>query len=71
MIAPNGKKQKNNFSSAELMLSFNAALDNDSVNLNKTDVEKFARKFSALCRYRKDEKDNWFLLGLLCSLPRR
>jgi tetratricopeptide (TPR) repeat protein len=53
-------EKKNSFSSAELMLSLNSALDNDSSNANQTDTEKFIRKFSALCTYLKEtEKDNY------------
>jgi tetratricopeptide (TPR) repeat protein len=60
MLDVNKKKEKNNFSGAELMLALNSALDNDSTNTNKTDVEKFMRKFSSLCEYLKGaEKDNY------------
>ena len=44
MLNLNKKKEKNNFSGAELMLALNSALDNDSANANKTEVEKFIRK---------------------------
>ena len=60
MLDVNKKKEKNNFSGAELMLALNSALDNDSANANKMDVEKFIRKFSSLCQYLKEaEKDNY------------
>ena len=60
MLDAKSNEKKNNFSSAELMLSLNAALDNDSSNINKPDVDKFIRKFSLLCAYMKDsEKDNY------------
>ena len=53
-------EKKNSFSSAELILTLNSALDNDSSNINQTDVEKFIRKFSSLCAYLKEtEKDNY------------
>ena len=56
----NKKKEKNNFSVAELMLALGSAADNDSANADKSDVEKFIRKFSSLCQYLKeDEKDNY------------
>jgi len=60
MLNPNKGKQKNNFSSAELMLSLNSALDSDSSNIRKSAVEKFIRKFSDLCGYLKEiDKDNY------------
>jgi tetratricopeptide (TPR) repeat protein len=60
MLDSNSGEKKNSFASAELMLTFNSALDNDSSNLNQTDVEKFIRKFSSLCAYLKEtEKDNY------------
>ena len=60
MIDPNKKNQQNNFSSVELELALSSALDNDSTSIHKTAVEKFTRKFSALCGYLKEtEKDNY------------
>ena len=60
MLDTKKKNQPNNFSSAELELALSSALDNDSASVNKTVVEKFIRKFSALCRYLKEtEKDNY------------
>lgn len=60
MLDLNKKKEKNNFSGAELMLALNSALDNDSTNANKTDIEKFIRKFASLCQYLKEtDKDNY------------
>jgi hypothetical protein len=51
------------------MLALNSALDNDSTNANKTDVEKFIRKFSSLCQYLKEaEKDNYGFTGTICSI---
>ena len=56
----NKQKEKNHFSGAELVLALNASLDFDSTNANKTDIEKFVRKFSTLCQYLKEtEKDNY------------
>ncbi len=52
--------QQNNFSSAELMLALSSAMDNDSSNINKTAVEKFIRKFSALCAYFKETEKNGY-----------
>jgi tetratricopeptide (TPR) repeat protein len=60
LLDTNRQKEKNNFSGAELMLALNASLDYDSINMSKTDIEKFIRKFSALCQYLKEtEKDNY------------
>ena len=60
MLDTKKKNQPNNFSSAELELALSSALDNDSASVNKTVVEKFIRKFSALCRYLKEtEKDGY------------
>jgi tetratricopeptide (TPR) repeat protein len=60
MLDTKKKNQQNNFSSAELELALSSALDNDSAGVNKTVVEKFIRKFSALCRYLKEtEKDGY------------
>jgi hypothetical protein len=60
MLDLNKKKEKNNFSGAELALALNSALDNDSANAGKTDTEKFIRKFSSLCEFLKaTEKDNY------------
>jgi len=60
MLDVNKKKEKNNFSGAELLLAISSAADNDSTSANKTDVEKFIRKFTSLCQYLKEaEKDNY------------
>lgn len=60
MLDTAGNARKNNFSPAELMLSIDAAMDNDSANINKPEIEKFIRKFSSLCAYLKEkEKDNY------------
>ncbi|HLA57676.1 MAG TPA: tetratricopeptide repeat protein [Puia sp.] len=60
LLDTNKKKEKNNFSGAELVLAVNSSLDFDSTNVNKTDVEKFIRKISMLCKYLQEiEKDNY------------
>lgn len=56
MLDADKNKRKDNFSSAELLLSLNSALDYDSGNINKTDVEKFIRKFTTLCSYLQETK---------------
>jgi hypothetical protein len=56
MLDTDKNKRKDNFSSAELLLSLNSALDYDSGNINKTDVEKFIRKFTTLCSYLQETK---------------
>jgi tetratricopeptide (TPR) repeat protein len=60
LLDTNKKKEKNNFSGAELMLAVSSSLDYDSTNVNKTDVEKFIRKISLFCKYLQEtEKDNY------------
>ena len=60
LLDTNKKKEKNNFSGAELVLAVNSSLDYDSTNANKTEVEKFIRKISMLCKYLQEiEKDNY------------
>jgi tetratricopeptide (TPR) repeat protein len=60
LINEKNKGRQNDFSSAELMLALSSAMDNDSSNANKTPVEIFALKFSALCGYLKEtEKDGY------------
>ena len=60
LLDTNKKKEKNNFSGAELILAVSSSLDYDSSNVNKTDVEKFIRKISILCKYLQEtEKDNY------------
>ncbi len=56
MLGSKKKKQADDFSSAELMLSLNTALDYDTANVNKTEVEKFIRKFTSLCGFLADRK---------------
>lgn len=58
----NGKSQtkENNFSSTDLILSMTASLDFSDENKNKTDVEKFVRKFEVICSSLDEtKKDNW------------
>ena len=60
LLDTNKKKEKNNFSGAELILAVSSSLDYDSSNIAKTDVEKFIRKISMLCKYLQEtEKDNY------------
>ncbi len=59
MFAAKKKKQADDFSSAELMLSLSSALDYDAANIDKTEVEKFIRKFTSLCGFLTErKKDN-------------
>ncbi len=58
MFAAKKKKQTDDFSSAELMLSLSSALDYDTANVNKTEVEKFIRKFTSLCGFLAEPKKN-------------
>lgn len=44
-----GKKRENDFSQADLILSMSAALDFDESSANKTEIEKFIRKFETIC----------------------
>jgi len=44
-----GKKDKNNFGSADLILSMASALDFDKKYKKETSVERFTRKFETLC----------------------
>ncbi|MFN8256295.1 MAG: hypothetical protein U0W24_11430 [Bacteroidales bacterium] len=48
-IDKNGKSKENNFTTSDLLLSFEAALDYDKKNADKTEIEKFIRKFNSLC----------------------
>jgi hypothetical protein len=58
LFAPAKKPKPDNFRSAELELTINAALDLDSANVNKTEAEKFIRKFSSLCGYLQENAKN-------------
>jgi len=56
----NGKPKENSFTSTDLILSMDAALDYDKKNKKKTDVEKFTRKFETVCASLKEtKKDNY------------
>lgn len=50
------KPKENSFSTQELILSADAALDNDQKNVNKTAVEQFIRKFDHICASLKESK---------------
>ncbi|OAZ03913.1 tetratricopeptide repeat protein [Flavobacterium succinicans] len=55
-----GKKKENNFSMTDLILSMDASQDFDKKNNNKTDVEKFIRKFETICSsLEESKKDNF------------
>jgi tetratricopeptide (TPR) repeat protein len=58
--AINGKEKENNFRSTELILSMTSALDFDKKNSNKTDVEKFIRKFETVCASVDETKESNF-----------
>lgn len=56
----NGKPKANSFSSTELILSMDAALDLDKKNKKKSDVEQFIRKLETLCAsLAQSKKDNY------------
>ena len=58
--AKNGKAMENSFTSTDLILAMDAALDYDEKNKNKTDVEQFIRKFETVCASLKEtHKDNY------------
>lgn len=58
--AKNGKAIENSFTSTDLILAMDAALDFDEKNKNKTDVEQFIRKFETVCASLKEtQKDNY------------
>lgn len=60
LLDTNAGDRKNNFSAAELTLSLSAVLDKDSNNMDKTPVENFIRKYSALCgQLKESEKDSY------------
>jgi len=55
-----GKPTENSFSTADLILSMDAALDFDKKNKKKTDVEQFIRKFETVCAsLQETQKDNY------------
>jgi tetratricopeptide (TPR) repeat protein len=58
--AANGKRKENNFTSTDLVLSMDAAMDFDKKNKKKTEVEQFIRKFETVCASLKETKgDNY------------
>lgn len=46
--------KENNFNSTDLLLSMDVTLDYDEKNVNKTEVEKFIRKFETICASLKE-----------------
>ena len=55
-----GKPIENNFSTTDLILSMDAALDYDKKNKKKTEVEQFIRKFETVCSSLEEtKKDNF------------
>ncbi|MEI6349372.1 MAG: tetratricopeptide repeat protein [Bacteroidota bacterium] len=56
----NGKPKENSFTSTELILAMDAALDFDEKNEKKSEVEQFIRKFETVCASLKEtKKDNF------------
>lgn len=56
----NTNKKENDFSVTDLILSMDAALDFDKKNVDKTEVEKFIRKFETICASLNEvKKDNF------------
>ena len=55
-----GKPKENSFTSTDLILAMDAALDYDKKNKKKTEVEQFIRKFETVCASLKEtKKDNY------------
>lgn len=55
-----GKPKENDFSSVEFISTMDIALDYDEKNVNKTEVEKFIRKFETICGSLSElKKDNY------------
>jgi hypothetical protein len=54
--AKNPKQKENSFSSTDLILLMDAAMDFDEKNKTKTKVEQFARKFETVCASLKENK---------------
>src|SRR5690606_13767877 len=52
-----GKAKENSFTSTDLILSMDAALDYDKKNKEKTEVEQFIRKFETVCASLKETQD--------------
>lgn len=60
MLSDTGKVKENRFSSVDMLLMMETALDFDKKNKNKTEVEHFIRKFETLCSALKEtKKDNY------------
>ena len=59
-VASSGKRKENDFSGADLMLSMASALDYDSINKGKSDVQLFMRKMNTLCSYFEETKKGNF-----------
>ena len=51
-----GKPKENSFTSTELILLMDGALDFDKKNKKKSDVEQFIRKFETVCSSLKETK---------------
>ncbi|MDP4206865.1 MAG: tetratricopeptide repeat protein, partial [Bacteroidota bacterium] len=54
----NGKTKENSFQSTDLLLAMDAALDYDAKNKDKTEVEKFIRKFDTVCASLEESQKN-------------
>lgn len=55
-----GKPKENSFTSTDLILAMDAAMDFDKKNKKKTEVEQFIRKFETVCASLKEtKKDNY------------
>lgn len=54
------KKKENDFSTIDLILSMEASQDFDKKNKNKTEVEKFIRKFETICSSLQENKNDGF-----------
>lgn len=55
-----GKPIENNFSTTDLILSMDAALDYDKKNKKKSEIEQFIRKFETVCSSLEEtKKDNF------------
>lgn len=52
----NGKPKENSFTSTDLILAMDAAMDFDKKNKKKTEVEQFIRKFETVCASLKETK---------------
>lgn len=57
-VSSKNKTQENNFSSTDMVLSLDTALDYDAKNANNTEIEQFIRKFSTVCSSLKETQKN-------------